>query len=209
MRDDAKTKEFWNNEVTQASWKKLNELRGQFDFILIGGWAAYLWTKAHKSKDIDIVIDYTTLDSLRGRFTFVKNERLRKYEIREGSFDIDVYVSHYSKLAVPVEVLSQHTTKIEGIKTVSAEMLVILKQEAEIDRGASIKGRKDAIDILTVLVYSGFDRAKYRSLLKETKLEHFEKELERVVRSFSESDLHYIGLNHQEFVRWKKGFLRK
>jgi len=204
-----KTKEFWSEEVTAPSWKRLLEIAKEFDFILIGGWAAYLWTRAHKSKDIDIVIDYATLDSLRNRFSLVKNERLRKYEIKEGQFDIDIYVSHYSKLAVPIETLSKHTTKIEGIKTVTSEMLVILKQGAEIERRASIKGRKDAIDILLLLICSGFDIKKYRTLLRECGLVHFEKELDGVVRRFSGSDLGYLGIDHQRFVKWKKGFLAK
>jgi hypothetical protein len=200
-------KEFWNEEVTRASWEKLSEISTQFDFILIGGWATYLWTKTHKSKDIDIVVDYEILDSLRQKFSFIKNERLRKYEIKTGTFDIDVYVSHYSKLAVPVEALTKHTVKIEGIKTISAEMLVILKQGAEIERKGSIKGRKDSIDILTMLIYSGFDRKKYQMLLREFRLEYFEKELERVVRTFDQTDLAYIGLDHQQFVKWKRNFL--
>jgi len=49
--------EFWNNTLTEKSWKILQQLKKEnFDFVLIGGWAAYLWTKLHKSKDIDIVI---------------------------------------------------------------------------------------------------------------------------------------------------------
>lgn len=201
-----KTKEFWNAEVTLESWKKLTQITKEFDFILIGGWAAYLWTKTHKSKDIDIVVDYKTLDILKQRYTLIKNERLRRYEIKEGKYDIDVYVSHYSSLTVPVEQLANHTTTIEGITTISSEMLIILKQGAEIDRGSSIKGKKDAIDILTILIYSGFERSKYRTLIKEFKLEYLEKELERVVKSFDESDLQYIGLDHQQFVNWKKEF---
>lgn len=202
-------REFWNEEVTRASWVRLTEIAKQFDFILIGGWAVYLWTKAHKSKDIDIVVDYKTLDALKSSFGLVKNERLKKYEIKQDSFDIDVYVSHYSRLAVPVEALSRHVSSVEGIKIVVPEMLVILKQGAEIERSLSIKGRKDSIDLLTLLVYSGFDLKKYRTMLKEFKLERYEDELNRIVRSFSRDDLQYLGMGHQEFVKWKRGFLDK
>jgi hypothetical protein len=202
-------REFWNEAATRASWVKLTEIAKQFDFILIGGWAVYLWTKAHKSKDIDIVVDYKTLDALKSSFGLVKNERLKKYEIKQDSFDIDVYVSHYSRLAVPVDALAGHAAKIEGISTVVPEMLVMLKQGAEIERGHSIKGRKDSIDLLTLLIYSGFDLKKYRAMLREFKLERYEDELGRVVRSFSKDDLPYLGMNHQEFVKWKRAFLEK
>ena len=44
-------KEFWSEVVTRASWEKMQELSKNYDFIVIGGWSAYLWTKMHKSKD--------------------------------------------------------------------------------------------------------------------------------------------------------------
>jgi len=33
------------------------ELKGFADFVLIGGWGVYLWTRSLKSRDIDIYID--------------------------------------------------------------------------------------------------------------------------------------------------------
>ncbi|NYZ74026.1 hypothetical protein H0O00_02700 [Candidatus Micrarchaeota archaeon] len=202
-----KTQEFWSELVTKASWEKLLEISKRFNFIVIGGWAAYLWTKAHKSKDIDIVVDYSELDALRSEFDIAKNERLRKYEIRQEGFDIDIYLGHWSRLAVPVEALSRHTAKVEGIRTIIPELLVILKQGAEIDRRGSIKGKKDQIDILTLLIYSDFKLRKYRAFLKEFGLERFEPELRRVVHSFDERELVYLGMDHQQFVKWKRNFL--
>jgi hypothetical protein len=202
-----KTQEFWSELVTKASWEKLLEISKRFDFIVIGGWAAYLWTKAHKSKDIDIVVDYPELDALRSEFDITKNERLRKYEIRQEGFDIDVYLGHWSRLAVPVAALSGHTAKVEGIRTIIPELLVILKQGAEIDRRGSIKGKKDQIDILTLLIYSDFKLRKYRALLKAFNLGHFEPELRRVAQSFDERELAYLGMDHQQFVKWKRKFL--
>ncbi|MEK6868552.1 MAG: hypothetical protein AABX98_07040 [Nanoarchaeota archaeon] len=49
--------EFWNSLLTEKSWKILQDLKKEkFRFIVIGGWAAYLWTQQHKSKDIDIIL---------------------------------------------------------------------------------------------------------------------------------------------------------
>ena len=51
-------KEFWHNLITEKSFGLLQNLRKQFDFILIGGWAVYLYTQSLKSKDIDIYIPF-------------------------------------------------------------------------------------------------------------------------------------------------------
>ena len=57
--------DFWNDTLTEKSWNIMVGLKG-FDFIVIGGWAAYLWTKMHKSKDVDIVIkNFEDLDLCR------------------------------------------------------------------------------------------------------------------------------------------------
>ncbi|HLD75822.1 MAG TPA: hypothetical protein VI874_02295, partial [Candidatus Norongarragalinales archaeon] len=59
--------------------------------MLIGGWAAFLWTGKHKSKDIDIVVGHDALSGLKQRQALTKNEKLRKYEIKRGDVDIDIY----------------------------------------------------------------------------------------------------------------------
>ncbi|MEK6981944.1 MAG: hypothetical protein AABX38_03355 [Candidatus Micrarchaeota archaeon] len=206
---ERKIKEFWSEEVTSASWIRLLELSKKYDFILIGGWSAYMWTKTHKSKDIDIVVNYLSLEVLKADFSLIKNERLAKYEIKQDNFDIDVYVSHYSKLALPVEILEKHTAKVEGITTVTPEILVILKQGAEIDRRGSIKGKKDQIDLLTLLIYSPFDFKKYLNLIGEFKMQNYKDELVRVVKEFNEKDISYLSFDHQEFIKWKKEFSKK
>ncbi len=202
-------KEFWNEMVTNASWEKLQELSREFEFVLIGGWAAYLWTKAHKSKDIDVVVDYQQLHSLSRRYRMDKNERLRKYEIKTGEYDIDVYVSHFSRLALPTEELLKYVVVVDGILTVIPEILVILKQGAEIERRNSIKGRKDKIDILTLLVYSPFDLEKYMGFLLAYGIENYKNELLNEINDFSKEDLPYIGMNGHSFAKWKKQFLGK
>lgn len=202
-------KEFWSELVTRASWEKLKKISREFDFILIGGWAAYLWTKAHKSKDIDIVVNYETLEKISKKYQLAKNERLKKYEIKQNEFDIDVYLPYYSQLALPLEELEKHTSIIEGIKTVIPEVLLILKQSAEIDRRGSTKGRKDLIDILTLLVHAPFDMKKYRELLKKHKKQNLEAELKAEINLFSEKELDYIGMNQHSFAKWKREFMRK
>ena len=89
---------FWNSLLTEKSWKILQEFREKYDFILIGGWAVYLWAKRQKSKDIDIVVSIDELQKLK-KENLVKNDRLKKYEIKTGEIDIDIYASYFSELA--------------------------------------------------------------------------------------------------------------
>ncbi|MEM4335407.1 MAG: hypothetical protein QXL47_04730 [Candidatus Anstonellales archaeon] len=204
-----KPKEFWSEMVTRKSFEKLLELTKDYPVVVIGGWAVYLWTKIHKSKDIALVVDYDTLLAMRGRYSVEKNERLKKYEIKMEGFDVDLYLPSYSKLAVPVEVILENVSSVEGIKVPSPEVLLILKQCAEIERRGSIKGKKDLIDIATLLMNCEFDVKKYRSILKKQKIEYFEDELFREINSLTDRDMVYLGVNLKEFTKWKRNFFEK
>ena len=199
--------EFWHEELTRASWEMLQELSKKHEFVLIGGWAVFLWTGRLKSKDIDVVVDFKTLEQLRQEFALVKNERLRKYEVSFEKFDIDIYVPFYSQLALPLEGLK--ATKLQGIRAVSAEELLILKQGAERARRGSVKARKDAIDILALLIYSGLDMKRYFTLLKKHGLADYAKELGKVVKTFDVQDLKYFEMNLKQFRDWQKEFLAR
>ncbi|MBI4139644.1 hypothetical protein HY483_01640, partial [Candidatus Woesearchaeota archaeon] len=68
--------EFWNSDLTEKSWSILQDIQKEkFRFVLIGGWASYLWTKQHKSRDIDIIIpDYKELEILKKKYSLNKND---------------------------------------------------------------------------------------------------------------------------------------
>ncbi|MFH0713049.1 MAG: hypothetical protein V1722_00155 [Candidatus Micrarchaeota archaeon] len=200
--------EYWNEIVTVKSWEKLLEIAKEFDVTVIGGWAVYLWTKQHKSKDIDVVVDYTSLEKLRATFNLAKNDRLNKYEVKFEQFDMDIYVPHYSKLELPVEILLENTVVINGVKTISAENLLILKQGAERDRKNTIKGKKDAIDIISLLLYAVDLEEYFKTLKKHSKL-HLLIELTRVIREFDNKDSHYVGKTFKQISQWKKETLEK
>ncbi|MFH1221929.1 MAG: hypothetical protein V1492_02490 [Candidatus Micrarchaeota archaeon] len=202
-----KAREFWSEAVTTKSWEQLGLLSREYDFILIGGWAVYLWTGAHKSKDIDIVIDYDTLNVFRSKFPLEKNERLRKYEIKMGEFDVDIYLPGYSRLAVPVEQIKDYTANVQGMRVPVPELLVLLKQGAEIERRGSVKGKKDLIDLLTILVYSDFSVAKYKELAIKFSMKEQVKLLEEEILLFNMRDVDYLGMNLNEFAKWKRSFL--
>ncbi len=204
-----KVREFWSEIVTQKSWEKLVSLSQEYGFIVIGGWAAFLWTGTHKSKDIDLVVDYDTLNTFRRKFQLEKNERLKKYEIKMGEFDIGLYLPGYSKLSFPVEHLKEYIANVKGLKVPYPEVLVIMKQGAEIERRGSIKGRKDLIDILTILIHSGFSIKKYKEIVSKFSLKGFIETLDDEVRLFNPNDVEYLGLDFNEFAKWKKNFLKE
>jgi len=187
--------EYWHNMIVEKSWNVLQQLKGKFDFILIGGWATYLWTRANKSKDIDIVVTIETLEELKKNFSLQKNDRLRKYEIKTDEVDIDIYVPFYSKLTLPLENLSFEI--IEGFKVIKVEELLILKQGAEKDRTFSEKGEKDRIDIMGLMLYCDIDLKRYKEILKSMKKEEYINDLITLIKNFSEYS--YFNVTPREF----------
>lgn len=200
---------YWNELMTKKSWDlliKLNKL--PIRFILIGGWAAYLWSQLHKSKDIDIIIkDFKDLDYLKKNYDLKKNARLKKYEIIVEGIDVDIYVPHFSRLALPVEEIVKQTVKIENMETVKPEVLLILKQGAELERKNTVKGKKDQIDILTLITHIEINWQFYFDLLKKHKLGNYVKRLKEIFNEFKE--IKYLELNPREFKLRKEEILRR
>lgn len=197
--------EYWHDIQTEKSWNVLKEIKGKFPFILIGGWAVYFWTKAQKSKDIDIIVDFKTLAELKKQYDLRKNDKMRKYEIKKDEIDIDIYVRHYSELALPLEKIE--TTKIEGFVVAKPEFLLALKQAAEMERKESEKGEKDRIDIMGMLLRCEINFRKYRKLLRENKKAHFLERLVSIIKTFSDGD--YFGLNPRQLKLAKQELLKK
>ena len=192
--------EYWHDLVTEKSWKLLQQLRGKFKFVLIGGWAVYLLARTQKSKDIDVIVDINTLQQIKSNYELRKNDSLRKYEIKMDEVDVDIYVPYYSQLAIPVEKIESQ--KIEGFDVARPEELLVLKQGAEAERSHSEKGEKDRIDIMSLLLNCAVDWKRYRKLLNENKLEGNIVELLGLVRGFNEYK--YFGMPPSEFKRKKQ-----
>lgn len=199
--------EYWNTLITEKSWSLLKELNKKFNFILIGGWAVYLFTKAHKSKDIDIVLDFKELEKIKLKYNLKKNDNLKKYEMIIDEIDIDIYVPFYSNLTVPVKDFKNNTLKIENFNVVKPEILLILKQGAEIERSYSEKGLKDRIDILDILLNCDINFNEYKNKIVEYKLIHYKERLIKILNTFK--DLKYLNLNPREFKLKKEKILNK
>lgn len=196
---------FYHNLITQKSWDLLKRLHKECDFILIGGWAVFLYTKALKSKDIDIVSEYRELERLKLNFEVSKNERLKKYEARAGEVEIDVYVPFYSNPGLPAEVLRDFQETIEGFKIVRKEVLAILKQKALRERADTVKGRKDLIDLVSLFSLNDFNWASYKRVCLDYKLGEYLDFVKETIKKVNE--LEELDLNVHQMSRLKRKIL--
>ena len=152
--------EFYHDTVTDKSFAFLQVLQRSYSFILIGGWSFFLYTNALKSKDIDIIVDYDVLGALKEKFAVHKNERLKKYEIKTGEFDADIYAPHYSDLGVGVEAVIKTAVSRSGFTVPKLETLFALKLYAWKQRRGTIKGRKDELDLFSLAFLPEFQFEK-------------------------------------------------
>jgi hypothetical protein len=199
--------DYYHNLVTEQSWEELKNLHKICDFTLLGGWAVYLYTQGLKSKDIDILVDYSELPKLKKHFEFVKNGRLHKYEAVRGPVQIDIYAPHYSKLGIPVEVLLTNSQIVGGFHVILPEYLILLKLFTLSQRGRTPKGRKDFLDLFSL--YLSLKDAPF-SLA--TKLAH-QHSLDSSLQFFSQileenTDLPELNLNNHQFAPLKKSLLK-
>ncbi len=191
---------FWHDVLIEKSWTVLLELRKRYEFILLGGWAVYLYTKALKSKDIDIIVDYNTLGLMGRELPLKKNERLRKYELLINDVEVEVYVPYFSNLGIPVEDVAASIRVLEGFKVPTPEVLLILKQAAEVERAGSVKGLKDRIDILALLIYSEIDFNAYLSLVNKYSLSSYRERLKNLVET-ADREFKELGLTNPRQIR--------
>lgn len=196
---------FYNDLITQKSWQTLQELKGKLDFVLIGGWAVYLYTKALKSKDIDLIVNYDQLEKLRIDFAVQKNGRLKKYEARRGEAQIDVYLPHFSDLGIPVEEITRETVTKETFLVPRLERLLILKQLAHAQRGLSAKGQKDRIDILSLVLSVDFDPVVYKKELAGIGKKELLADLKDLI--LGTVKITELGINEHFWNRTKRKFL--
>jgi rubrerythrin len=199
--------EFYHDLITEKSFKILQDLKREFDFILIGGWAIYLYTKALKSKDVDIIIDYNELEKFKKQFSIFKNERLKKYEAKIEEIDIDIYLPYFSDLKFPIEEIKNYTQSLEGFKVPIPEILLILKVKTYTERKGTIKGEKDLLDIFSLISNEKIDWKTYRELIKKYKLDGLNQKLKEIISSTKV--IPQLNLLDHQISRLKKKILEK
>lgn len=196
---------FYHNLITKKSWDLLEDLAKEYEFILIGGWAVFLYTKALKSKDIDLVLEYPELEKLKNEFEITKNERLKKYQARKEEIEIDIYLPFYSNPGLPAEDLKKFQTIVGGFKVVEKEVLAILKQKALKERENSVKGRKDLADLLSLFSLKDFDWEKYKKIIGQYGMVEYLDLVKRVIQRTSKFE--ELNLNVYQMAKLKKRIL--
>lgn len=197
---------YYHDVMTEKSWEELQELSKTIRFVLIGGWAIYLYTKTLKSKDIDIIVDYDQLPLLQKHYAFTKNDRLKKYEARKGPVEIDIYLPHFSELGIPIVDLLKNTQRQGGFTIITPDFLLLLKLYTLLQRGRSPKGKKDFIDIMALFQLPEIVASKIQDQLRQYKLqgvwENFLAHLEE------HTEVPELGLNPHQYSKIKKKILR-
>ncbi|OGZ34905.1 MAG: hypothetical protein A3A94_00970 [Candidatus Portnoybacteria bacterium RIFCSPLOWO2_01_FULL_43_11] len=196
---------FYHNLITEKSFKFLQELHKKYQFVLIGGWAVFLYAKTLKSKDIDIIVEYEELEKLKKNFDLIKNQRLKKYEIKKEEIDIDVYLPHFSSLGLPTEEVLKYLSQREGFKVPKIEALLILKQQVFGERKNSVKGKKDKLDILSLIKIREINWEYYQKILKKYRLEKLKNNLTELLKETKSAP--EIGLNAWQMAKLKKRVL--
>lgn len=196
---------YYHNLVTQKSWEELQRLNKIADFVLIDGWATYLYTKTLKSKDVDIITEFDQLSKLEKKYRLVKNDRLKKYEATKDEVQIDIYLPHYSQIGIPVEDLQKQTANLEGFTVLEAEYLLALKIYTLTQRGRTPKGRKDFIDIVSLVNSSAINWKKFQEIAQQYKLT---EAVENFIVHFKEYyEVPELNLNKHNFAQLKKKLL--
>jgi len=199
--------EFYHNLITDASFKLLQDIKKRFDFVLIGGWAVFLYTKALKSKDIDIIVDFDQLDKIKQNFEIFKNERLKRYEVKTRETDIDIYLPHFSNIGIPVEDIMKRTQAIEGFLVPIPEILLILKVYCFSSRKGSVKGSKDLIDIFSILSKDIIDWRKYQEIIAKYNFKDINKNLKDLVSS--QGSIPELNLLSHKIAKLKNSVLKE
>jgi hypothetical protein len=198
---------FYHDLVTVKSWKELCRLRTLLPFVLIGGWAVYLYTRALKSKDIDIVISFDGLSKLKDRYAVSKNDRLRKYEARVDEVEIDIYLPHYSRIGIAAEEIIRNTKVVDGFTVVAPDTLFLLKLYTLSQRGRSPKGRKDFIDLISLVTSKSFVWQNVRQGMATFKLESSRQPF---IQMLNESQsVPELGLNRHGYGKMKKQIMKE
>lgn len=195
----------WREETTEKSWQVLNELRNLADFILIGGWAVYLWTKKLKSRDIDLCINqenfYKLQQELLQRNHAVKrNPRLMKFEAIIDTVEVDIYTPFLSKLIVPcLDIINNKLySSIELFQVAQPEALLLLKAQAAQQRWHSEKGAKDRTDIISLLKHADIKHDILKQMLKKYDPQNTLKNTIKRTITESRTEYKYLDLTYEK-----------
>jgi hypothetical protein len=141
--------------------------------VFIGGVAVYLHAVnlpateafAEATHDADFYISLADMADLRDLEEVTPNRRLHKHQLIKDGFEFDIYTERQSALVVPYDAVAAHSVAFEGIRVAGLEHLLVLKLEAFRDRRASLKGEKDAKDLLRIAAIAARGKRKFDAML--------------------------------------------
>lgn len=209
--------ELWNEIVVEKSYELLNKLKKEFEFVLIGGWASWFYTKTAKSKDVDIYINFKDFfnfqEILAGKGIFITlNQKLKKYEAKVDEVDIDIYTPNYCTLIIPCkDIFSEKWFKnIDGFNIILPEPFLLLKLKAEEDRRGTIKGFKDRVDILALIYNLDLNKEFLLNLGQRYKFD-IKKRILSIIRNSKEEFKYFFpeSENLRSLKKLKLGLIRK
>ena len=155
----------------------------------------------------DIIVDYDVLAKMKETAEVFKNERLRKYEINEGNFDIDIYVPHYSELGIDIEEIQNNSANKEGFAVPVLEILFLLKLFAWHNRRGSAKGQKDELDIFGLAFLPEFSWKKYKNFAQKFNFSKYNEEF--IILLKNTRAVKELNVNEQKMAKFKKEVLKK
>ncbi len=141
--------------------------------IYIGGIAVYLHTLnneqarslAETTHDADFYISIADMADLRDIEEVTPNRRLSKHQLRKKGFEFDIYTERHSALIVPYDQVSAYSAMYDQVRVASLEHLFVLKLEAYRDRAGSVKGEKDAKDLIRIAIVASSKKEGFNSSL--------------------------------------------
>lgn len=131
--------------------------------VFIGGIAVYLHAInneaakpfAEFTHDADFYISLADMADLRDLEDVTPNRRLNKHQLIKRGFEFDVYTERHSALIVPYDSVVAHAVSYGEFRVTCLEHLFALKLEAYRDRQESVKGQKDAKDLVRIALIAG------------------------------------------------------
>lgn len=160
------------NELAGKSQIVLRILSIDADFVLIGGWAVHAYVGLQRSLDIDIAIDYKSLDYFRSRGMQKKDVGINMNYVVIDGITVDLFIPEFTDkdLPFPVNVILSNYIKIDNIKVVKREFLLILKLWGYFG-GEETKLNKDIIDVVSLLFYGDINLKEVKRLNEKYNLE--------------------------------------
>ena len=134
--------------------------------ILIGGWATFVRVGGEISLDIDLITSQESrhkLESLMTDLSPSNNHQSRKLRATIDDVHLDIYLPLESQLGsrlrLKVEVLAEYRDDLsfERWTLLRLEAHIATKMAALLDRHFSVKGQKDAREILALLKLADID----------------------------------------------------